>query len=179
MESDRLILTLSVVIVIITVLALGKPTITGYVPTQTHSQNLNIDVGQSQRFTLMAPNGTLKLSSFSVSGTVTGSGLAKVYLSDGNNNWLVFTNAKRKTSPMKHITGLATSELLLQPGEKLEEATTIPAGLIAEEGNFENECIETCILDEKLSPIEKIYLDAIVQPGTNLHISEITFTASE
>ncbi|MBI4146425.1 hypothetical protein HY489_03750 [Candidatus Woesearchaeota archaeon] len=179
MESDRLLLSVAVVVAIITVLLLGRPTITGYVPTQTRSQNLDIDITQSQRYTLSHPTNGLKLGSLALSGTVKGEGVASITLTDGTDTWLVYTNTKKVASAMKHITGLATTEIILQPGETLPTTPNLPEGYLAEPGNFDKVCIETCTLDPTLFNKKSLYLDFSVQQGTTIHINEITFTTVE
>lgn len=175
MESDRLILSLSVLITIITIIALGNPTITGYVPTVTHSQNLDIEVTQSQRFTLTGPSGNLNLSSLSISGQTYGAGPVRIYLTDGETRLLVYTNLRKTQSPMKHITGLAVSDLLFEPNTSLEERIDIPDGYMAQAGNFDTACMETCLLDARLQNKPQLYLDILIDSAT-LHLTEITFT---
>lgn len=178
MESHRLILGVVVVGVIFAALVIGKPSITGFVPTETYSQELSIDVLESQRFTLTSPN--LKISSLALSGSIQGSGLVNVYLSGGAHKWLVYSNKKKESSSMEQITGMAVQELDIAPGEKLNIIETLPAGYKTDSGAFQNECVETCLLSEDLMNRDSLYLDVIIEPGTNLHISGIRFsTGSE
>ncbi len=175
MESDRLVLSLAVLMTIITIIALGNPTITGYVPTKTFRQNLDLDISESQRFTLRATNGTLKLSSFSIGGRTEGMGPVNIYLTDGETRLLIYTNLRKSQSPMKHITGLAVSDLVLEPGATLDVRENVPEEYLAEEGNFENACMQTCLLDQRLQNKAELYLDAHVT-GANVHLSEISYT---
>jgi len=177
METDRFILTFAVVIAIIIVLTLGRPTITGYVPTQTYSQNLDLEISESQRF-IVGTSTELKLSSLALSGWVNGEGLVKAYLSDGQQRWLVFTNSKKASTSMQHITGFTVTELVLRPDKKLDAYETVQRGYVAEAGNFNDACVETCILDEQLINQQTLYLEFIIEPGSSMHISEITFTTA-
>lgn len=176
MESHRLILGVVVVGIIFAALLIGRPSITGFVPTETYSQELDIHVVESQRFILTSD---LKISSLALSGSVQGSGLVNVYLS-GTYKWLVYSNKKKERSSMEQITGMAVQELDISPGEKLNVIETLPLGYKTDSGAFQNECIETCLFSEDLTNRAALYLDVIVEPGTNLHISGIRFsTGSE
>ncbi len=177
MESQRLLLGFIVAGIIFVTLFLGNPSITGFVPTEIYSQELDIEVYESQRFTLSSINNdALRLSSLALSGVVTGPGLVNVYLSDGSKRWLVFSNKKRQGSSMEQITGLSVRELNIQPGAKLDEIETLPAGYKAADGAFSTECLETCVLDEDMFNKPVLYLDVIIEPGTMLHISGIRFS---
>jgi len=176
MESHRLVLGVIVFGIIFATLVFSRPSITGFVPTETFSQQLDIDVFESQRFVLSSDSGALKLSALSVSGDVSGSGLVNVYLSDGTAKWLVFSNKKKQGSSMEHITGFAVSELDIAPGEKLDRIESLPDGYSAQSGSFSNECWDTCVLDEGMFDKRELYLDIIIEPGTSLHVSEIRFS---
>ena len=179
MESHRLLLVVMVVGAIVAALFFSKASITGFVPTETHTQQLNIDVSESQRFILKSvSDSALKLSSVSLSGAVSGSGLVNVYLSDGTKRWVVFSNKKKQGSAMQQITGLAVKELEIEPGEKLNTIESLPDGYRTETGVFNSQCVETCIIDENIMNAQQLYLDVIIEPGTALRISEITFSMS-
>src|SRR5574342_282352 len=175
MEKHRMVLGTIVLGLVVAALLIGKPSITGFVPTETYSQELNIDVAESQRFTLSATE-SLKLSSLSVSGTVSGPGVVNVYLSDGTRHWLVYSNKKKPGSDMEIITGLAVRELDISPGPKIDKIESLPAGYKAVTGAFKDECAETCVLDDSLFSTSSAYLDIVLEPGTTLHISNIRFS---
>ena len=178
METHRLALGIVVMTVIVITLFLGKPSITGFVPTETYTQSLNIDVSESQRFVLSSESGELlKLSSFLIAGSVDGNGLVNVYLTDGDRKWLVFSNKRKVGSSMEQITGMAVSDLNIEPGERLNVIESLPSGYQTRSGAFQNECLETCVLDEEIFNKSSLFLDVIIEPGTSLHISEIRFTA--
>lgn len=178
MESQRLLLGVIVFGIIFFTLLFSKPNITGFVPAETFSQKLNIDVLSSQRFVLSSED-VLSLSSLSMSGAVSGSGLVNVYLADGSAKWLVFSNKKKKSSSLEHITGLAVGDLNIAPGEKLNRIESLPDGYITRDGSFSNECVETCVLDPGLFSTSSLFLDVIVEPGTSFHVSEIRFSLVE
>lgn len=175
MEKHRIVLATIVLGVVVAALLVGKPSITGFVPTETYSQELNIDVFESQRFTLSAGE-VLRLSSLSVSGEVKGSGLVNLYLSDGSNRWLVYSNKKKPGSDMEIITGMAVRELDISSGPKIDRIESLPAGYKAVAGAFKDECVETCVLDDSLFDSSSAYLDVVLEPGTALHISNIRFS---
>ena len=178
MESHRLLLLVMVVVAIVAALFLSKPSITGFVPTETHVQSLNIDADESQRFILRPTDQkTLKLSALSLSGSVSGTGLVNIYLSDGTNKWLIFSNKRKQGSSMEQITGLAVQELEIEPGQRLDTIESLPDGYSTEAGVFNNQCVETCILDEGMFNKPQLYLDVVIEPGTRLHVSSIRFTS--
>ncbi len=179
MESHRLVLSIVVFTVIVVTLFVGKPSVTGYVSTETFTQPLDIDASESQRFVLSSESGALlKLSSFSMAGTVVGTGLVNVYLTDGVRNWLVFSNKRKESSSMDQITGMAVADLNIESGERLNRIETLPSGYQTRSGAFQNECLETCVLDEELFNKEQVFLDVIIEPGTSLHVSEIRYSTT-
>lgn len=175
MEKHRLILSIIVLGAIVAALIIGKPSITGFVPTETYSQELDIVVSESQRFTLSASE-SLKLSSLSVSGGVNGNGLVNIYLSDGKRHWLVYSNKKKPGSDMEIITGMSVRELDISPGPKIDRIESLPAGYKTVPGAFKDECVETCVLDDSIFSTSSAYLDVVLEPGTSLHISNIKFS---
>ncbi|VVB81705.1 Uncharacterised protein [uncultured archaeon] len=173
MESHRLLLGVTVFGVILFTLFFSKPTITGFVPAETFSQSLDMDVSESQRFVLSS-EAPLKLSSLSLSGKVNGAGLVNIYLSDGATERLVFSNKRRQGSAIDQITGMASLDI--SPEQMLERIESLPAGYVAVPGVFNNECRETCILDPALLKNPDLYLDVVVEPGTAVHISGLRFS---
>lgn len=164
--------------VMVAVLALGKPTITGFVPTAAYSQGLDIEVSESQRYILKSSNGgPLNFDSLSLSGFVSGSGLVNVYLSDGTTRLLVYSNKEKKRSAMEHITGLAVQNVLVLPGDKLDAIETISDDYRTTTGGFQNECVDTCLLSVDFG--SQAFLDIIVEPGVSLTLTELRFTVTE
>lgn len=174
MESHRLLLGIVVVSILVLALALGKPSITGFVPTEIVSQQLDIDVFESQRFVLSSDS-VLSLSTFAISGSSSG-GLVNVYLTDGISRWLVFSNRQKESSSMTQITGMVTGEFDIEPGEMLNSIESLPDGYTVRSGVFSSECVETCIMSFSANPA---YLDVVMEPGASLHISEIRFASSK
>lgn len=177
MDSHRIVLGLIVVGIVFAALLIGKPSITGFVPTETYSQELNIEVSNSQRFILTAASHeVLKLSSLGISGNVQGTGLVNIYLSNDNRQWLLFSNKKKPGSDMEIITGLSVRELNIEPSDQIDKIETLPAGYKTTPGAFKNQCTETCVLDESAFTSKQLYLDVIIDPGTTVHISSLQFS---
>jgi len=174
--ETRVILAVTVFSILAATLFFGDSTITGYVPSETYQQELDIEVYESQRFRLSSDE-ALRLSSFSISGEVFGVGLVNIYLSDGNTIWLVFSNKKKTGSAMEHITGFAIGGLNIKSMGKINKIETLPEGFSTLSGKFYNECSETCVLDEAFFNKKELYLDIIIEPGAIVSIDKIKFTA--
>jgi len=176
MDAHRVLLGSVILAVMIVTLIGSEPSITGFVPTETYAQNLDIDVSSSQRFILRpASGGIMEVGSLAISGSVTGPGLVNVYLSDGQAQWLVFTNKDKRGSSMESITGMY--ELDIQPGQRLSRIESLPDGYTATSGPFKTQCIETCVLPEDLFNKPYLYLDIVLEPGTSLHVDSIQFSS--
>jgi len=73
---------------------------------------------------------------------------------------------------------MAVADLNIASGERLNRIETLPSGYQTRSGAFQNQCLETCILDEDLFNKEQLFLDVVIEPGTSLHISEIRYSTS-
>jgi len=176
MEYHRFLLAAIVFGSIIAVLIFSKPSITGFVPTSTYSQGLDIMADSSQRFILKSPTGQpLGINSLSLSGVVSGSGLVNIYLSDGQTKLLAFSNKEKIESAMQHITGLAVANIIVEPGQRIDLIESVPDGYKTTSGGFQNECMETCLIDINLG--SQAFLDIIVEPGTSVKLTELRFTS--
>ncbi len=171
--NNRFILAGLVFAAIVAVLLLSKPSITGFVPAEVFSQDLNVEVKESQRVVLKSAE-PLSLSALSISGQVTGFGLVNVYLTDGYKRLLVYTNRHKTGSSMEQITGMAG--LQLEAAEALYEVESLPDGYVTRTGVFRTECVETCVLDKELFAGRDVFLDVVLEPGTVLKISRVQFS---
>jgi hypothetical protein len=169
MDTTRLFVTLLVFGVLVTSLLVSDSGITGFVPTDTISQNVNLTASSSQRYSLKSDNNVL--TSLSISGEVVGSGLVNVYLSNGNEELLVYSNKRKISSAMQHITGLSALEI--EPQGRLDRIDSLPGEYIATSGVFETQCAQTCVISGISGPL---YLDVVIDPGTTLTISKIVFS---
>src|SRR3989344_1946425 len=177
MQKERVILSVAV-IAIFSIVLLQEPSTTGFVPTKSYTQGLNIEVSESQRFRLSADT-PLKFTSLMISGEVKGKGLTNIYLVAGDHRWIVFSNKQKQGRSVSKITGFATSELIIEPGEKISTTETLPSGYTVREGQFSNECADTCVIDTNLLKDEEAWLEVIVDEKTNVKISDIIFTVDE
>lgn len=173
METDRYILALVVTGVLVGALFFTDAGITGYVPTAIQSQSLDITVSESQRFALKSLD-EVKFSSLAVSGSIEGSGLVNIYLTDDKHRLLVHSNKRKRGSSMEQITGLMTLDI--EPGPRLNTIESLPEGYETESGPFVSMCRETCVLDEGMFE-GPVFLDVVVEPGTVVSISEIHFAS--
>jgi len=174
MQKERVVLSVLVMGIFLLVL-MQDPSTTGFVPSKSYTQGLNIEVSESQRFRLSGDS-PLKFTSLMLSGEVKGKGLANIYLIAGEHRWLVYSNKQKQGREVSKITGFATSELTIEPKEKLDIKETLPEGYMTQEGQFSNECAETCILDSNLLKDSEAWLEIIVGNQTRMKISDIIFT---
>jgi len=168
MDVQRIFVTFLVCGVLVTALLATDSGITGFVSTETVSQDVNLRVDSSQRYELKTDG---FVSSLSISGDVKGSGLVNVYLTDGANELLVYSNKRKLSSAMQHITGLSTMDI--EPKGRIDRIDTLPGEYVTVSGAFESQCAQTCVLSEMQSPL---YLDFVVDPGTSIHISKVIFS---
>ncbi|PIN74802.1 hypothetical protein COV18_06315 [Candidatus Woesearchaeota archaeon CG10_big_fil_rev_8_21_14_0_10_37_12] len=174
MNTHRIILSITVVAIVVFVL-FSRPSITGYVATETHYQNLDITVDESQQLDLSWQTAPSKLLAVSLSGQVQGTGLVNVYFVAGQNKWLVYSNKQKRDRSMTSITGLATNELAVTQGKTINKIETVEDDYLAVPEVFQNQCIESCSLDRTVFTTEKVKLEVIIEPGTNLNINEIRY----
>jgi len=168
MDATRLFVTLLVFGVLVTSLIVSDSGITGFVPTDRFSQNVDLEISSSQRYSL---NTEGILSSLLISGEVVGSGLVNVYLSNGDDELLVYSNKRKISSAMQSITGLAALEI--EPQGRLDRIDSLPGEYVTVNGAFESQCSQTCSISGLSGPF---YLDIVVDPGTTIKISKIVFS---
>ncbi|MBS3148523.1 hypothetical protein J4219_06555 [Candidatus Woesearchaeota archaeon] len=176
MESHSLLLSIAVLFLMVTVLVTTQPNITGFVPTTTHSQTLDLVSSETKRYSLTPSFGKLHLASFAVSGNVAGSGLVNIYLTDGEQKLLVYTNKRKVKSNLAQITGYVPADLIISPGESLNETDTLPSGYTTQSGTFTSVCIETCVLGQQFLKKDKIFLEVIIEEPATVHITEMAFS---
>lgn len=183
-------------------LVFSRPEVIGYASTNIHSQDLNLVIDHSQGFFLRSvTQKPIHLTSLTISGEVIGDGTASVYLEDAYGiQHLVYKNIKPKDSTHNRITGVSvagspmsgysvTGNALPVKEEKpvldLLEANNLygyemlPKEYKAIPGNFNNACIDSCILYGNSYIGTHFKLDFFVEPGTKLKISEIVYTTLE
>ncbi len=181
MERKRVVMAIIVVIILIGVLFFNDPSITGYVPTTTYSENVDIDVVKSQELYIQSKDGLpMSITSLLLTGEVTGEGLVNVYLKDPREHkLLVFSNKEKKGSALETITGMAVHEINVIPGKTINKIETVSERYNKIPGKFINQCKETCSLDPKIFVSNQFVLEVIIEPGTTLHILGIKFSLEE
>lgn len=174
MERHRLILAGVVVLFLVFAVAFSKPSVTGYVPTETVSQGIDVFADASQRFYVRSDR-PVALSGLSLSGVVEGDGLFNAYLVRGGERVLVASNERSRRSAMAEITGMMS--VSVQPGERLDVIES--TDYVVSDKSFVNECVDSCILDPKRWFGQEFVLDVVLEPGTAVRISRIRFSVAE
>jgi len=188
-------LELTVIAILIASLALtlsqggGLSTITGFVATETQRQTLGITITESSILTIQAVDGTPpRITSFALTGTIAGNGTAAIYLENHHGQRrLIHTNLKRKGSTaLTAITGAFTETTPSEPvdatGILIGQATPEPGTLetpdktIPTPGPFDESCFDTCQLAPDFADDEPLTIRVLLQPGTTLSITTITYT---
>jgi len=177
-----------VVLIIAIPLIFFRPSVTGFVASDTKAQILNIVLSDSQAFDLKSTSGEpIYISSFSMSGDITGEGDAAVYLVNGATRSLVYSNVGQKRKPSL-ITGAATGiaaahaveieqnnqSIIVEEGKKL----TWPGNLgeNSASGSFTAVCMDSCYLDASNFTANNFELQVFVEPGTTFKLQEILYT---
>jgi len=156
-----------------------QPNIIGFSDINIHKQSINLALDQSKSFLIQTQVPAL-VTSFSVSGEVLGPGAAKIYIiDDKGKKHEVFSNEQKG---MHLITGfygedkvkaesMKTQDPILQivEGQKINFAETVNNAV---PGEFITKCSDSCILE----PSNSLELQAYVEPGTTLIITELDYT---
>lgn len=178
-----------IILIIAVPLIFFKSSITGFVSSDTKAQVLNIDFTESKSLQLVSTE-PVYVSSFSISGEITGEGDVAVYLTNGEAKSLVYTNVgQKKKAPL--ITGAATG---IAAGYAAEETknTTNEISLVINEGknlswpgdlgansasgSFTSVCIDSCYLESGAFTSNSFELEVFVEPGTTFKLQEIFYT---
>ena len=156
-----------------------RPDISGYLPAASFRQNLDIELSQSQVFHLKSTDGNdVRFSSFSISGEIIGEGYVSIYLDNGEERLLVFSNVKQMQSFGLPITGLIAGSKSEDQGLAIESGNLIKEFETAEgetfSGAFIDKCEETC----RITPFfyrSEYDLVVLIEPGTKLRITDIVY----
>ena len=181
MKFGKRSIELSVICLILLVFALivsKNPSITGFMTTNTFTQKLNLDISESKLIGIESLSSEpIKLTSLMISGKVTGEGLVEIYLVDGSQRLLVYSNLQKKKNSVPQITGMATGTVKVYEKEKLNGHIVTPEDYNTLKGAFTQECFETCFLNEQESLFHD--LEVWVQPGTKVKITELKYSIIE
>jgi len=174
MEKHRLVLAGVVVAFLVFSIAFSKPSVTGYVPTETVSQGIDLFANTSQRF-FVELDAPVALTGLSLSGIIEGDGLFNAYVVKGRERLLVASNEQSRRSALSEITGMMTAQV--RPGERLDVIES--ADYVVSDKSFVNECVDSCILDPAKWSGDEFVLEIILEPGTSVRISHIRFSVPE
>jgi len=166
--------------------------VTGFVSAESKIQSLDLVIAKSQNFILTSDNEEpYTLTSFKISGEVSGDGLAEVYITDSTGQKvLVYENIGKVTKTMSAITGMvpavkrnllyekSDSLLLIIPDKELETTPkrTLEENEVIKTGAFNDACKESCFIKMEMSRNNEYNLIVEVEPGTTVNINQITIT---
>ena len=184
------------------VLIFSNPSITGHVPVNIYTQNLNLVINKSQNFLLTSDNSEpFIITSFKISGNITGDGQVKIYIDTGKGQKiLVYDNIQKKDTPtgLHEITGSITDKsiknatgknisnddkwLVIKPIKTLLEKEVfdeVGNDEILVKGYFNQQCIETCLMKMEISREIAYRLIFLVEDATVLKINKILYQTEE
>ena len=144
------------------------PGITGHVASDLNTQQVNILIDESQLFELTTDSiEQYYITSFRLSGSVMGEGVAEAYLDNGRGQQLlIFNNIKNKETGMGGLTGITAkvvdegfeeqefNEVAPAKTLKITSAEVISQNPISKpgeeqktfDGEFDTKCIDTCFI---------------------------------
>jgi len=176
--------------------AFYNPSITGHVSANIYRQNLNLMINESQNFLLTSNElDSFFITSFKISGNITGNGQVKVYIDTGTGQKvLVYENMagkkEDKNTGLISITGRVieiveargvdegVKRLVFRPIETLLEKEVfdeVGRDLILVNGAFTEQCIDTCFMHMEISKNISYRIVFLVEKGTVLRINDIVF----
>lgn len=166
-----------------------NPSITGYLSTELYSQNLNINIDQSQSYAITSKS-SFTISSFRLSGRVIGPGIVEIYLEDEKGQRvLVYRNIGKKEYGLQAITGKAaaqhtaekSAELIINFEKALNEYPhyKLSSAEKAVQSSFYMACEESCFIEMPMSKDFKYNLIFLIEKGTALNIQRILYTIKE
>lgn len=175
-----------IALIVVIPLLFFKSSITGFIASDAQRQILNVNFADSQTLNLKSSSGEpFYISSFSISGEITGEGDVAVYLKQGDARSLVYTNVGQiKKTPL--ITGQATGTpvasadvaesggLLLEEGAKLSWPGDL--GENSASGSVTAVCMDSCYLSPDDFTASTFELQVFVEPGTTFKLQEIFYT---
>jgi hypothetical protein len=177
-----------IILIVAVPLLFFRPSITGFVASDTKAQILNMVFTESQALDLKSVAGEpVYISSFSISGEIKGDGDVAIYLANSNTRSLVYTNVGQKKMPSL-ITGVATGiaaahavevvqnneSLSIEEGKKLSWPGNL--GENSASGSFTAVCVDSCYLDAADFTANNFELQVFVEPGTTFKLQEVLYT---
>lgn len=156
----------------IVMVSVYRPSMTGYVPSNVLTQQLDLVVDSSQSYRLTTSD---RFISFALSGSVAGNGAVYVWLDNkagaADSKILLWTNV-RPASPLtgaKYITGLAID---IGPGQEIPNLG--PQNAETWSGIFVNECMDTCLISPawQTGSYDLVFQ---LEEGTTLNVDGISY----
>jgi|SRR3989338_164139 len=174
-----------------------NPNITGHVLVNINRQNLNIMINESQNFLLTADNEEhFTITSFKISGNITGNGRVKIYIDNGRGQrLLVYKNIAKNSAEQKSlpkITGAVTEKikkenandewLVIKPINTLLEKEIfdeVGSDESLVNGQFAEQCMDTCFMKMQISRNIAYRFIFLVEHGNTLKINEIVYRTED
>ncbi|MBR9692096.1 hypothetical protein GOV06_04915 [Candidatus Woesearchaeota archaeon] len=172
--------------------------ITGHFSADFMSQIVDLKIEESQSYSLSSDNTEpIYISSLRLSGNIIGYGSVEIFIEDKGERFLVYSNVGEKEQGMPAITGMAVvqaagtqteSDSTLEPEESVailvdyletirwEGRVSLSENEEYLMGVFNNKCVDTCFMEMPLSSKERYKLIFMVEPGTKVEITKITYT---
>ncbi|MCX6774794.1 MAG: hypothetical protein NTY99_01745 [DPANN group archaeon] len=185
-------LAIIIVLVMAIPLILIKPSLTGFVSSDVQRQAIDLNLDGSKVIHMhTASMQPFALDYLSVSGEIVGDGDAAVYLRNSKGDLLMVYSNIGKPAKKDLITGFAVSSgaaasdtsnqvinetMVLGDGESI--AWPGDLGFSTGGGSFGRTCLETCFLDPASWTGNSWDIVAYVEPGTQLKITELSYTLS-
>jgi hypothetical protein len=176
----------------------GTLPIVGFVPLEIKSQPIDLSSNGPSAFLLFSEkDDAFNLTSFRISGEVTGTGRAEIVLDNGlGQELLIYSNIKQKQGNL--ITGMAVDEAgePLPDDAKIEQVQKESAWLMisadtkstvegpktelgdnkrTEAGVFQHSCVDTCYMNMKMQKGLYYTLKIRVDAGTEAKINELKY----
>jgi hypothetical protein len=163
------------------------PKFSSFVSASSISQNLDLELYQSQAFVLSSDE-VFGFTSFRLSGFIEGQGPAQIYLeNDRGEMLLVYTNIKEKTGAGDLVTGFASDDgqanqdvsssfTFVQDGVLPELNLEIPEDYELIEGSFYDECSETCFIDSVFYQDTNYRLVFYIGENVGLRANKLVYT---
>jgi len=178
-----------------------KPTVTGHVTAKINTQPLDITIEKSQIYSISTKSKeSFIISSIKLSGEVIGDGQAKIYINNGEQNLLVYSNIIEKSHGFDSITGLGKitgnvvsiereedsnkedeKRLILKPIADLKESMldVLKEYETIKSGEFIDACVDTCFIEMEMASDLSYKLIFVVENNTKIRLNKITFTIME
>jgi competence protein ComGC len=190
-ESKKKVHQLELMFIVILIIAVPllffKPSLTGFVASDTKAQILNMVFTESQALELKSASASpVYVSSFSLSGEIIGNGDVAVYLANGETRSLVYSNVgqKKKASPLTGaVTGIAAAHaveveqngtLVIDAGRKLSWPGDF--GENSASGSVTAVCMDSCYLSADTFTASNFELQVFVESGTTFKLQEVLYT---